>query len=181
MKKILFAILILIGILVVTFYIYSNYKRGKFLPKIGFSMISSPQLDDIISACLGFKIDSETRDNYKQIIIEKQTDYETFKDKIKNNKSDFCKNISFPQIDFSSQTLIGTEAAAWCRAHIERDLRRDDDNKIYRYIVEEKLNCIPFIGCVARSCTYRHSLNLATIPKLPAGYNLRFEFYNAKH
>ncbi len=147
------------------------------MPRADFSLVS-PELDYRISNCLGL-INPKTQNEYKKIIIENKLAYDELVNKIKSNE--ICKDISLPQIDFSTKTLIGTEGAAWCRAHLERDLRRDDSNKVYRYIVEEKLDCVPFIGCSARSCTLSHSLNLSVIPKLPSGYNLNFEFYGARH
>jgi len=160
------AILILLGLVFAGLFFRQQIKKGKFLPQVEHQLFYPEGQEftfDRAFYCLGF----EPNTKYNRIIIDKEADYQQLKKDIENG----CKDFVYPEIDFNTKMVIGTYTTESCGAYFERDVRRDDKNKLIRYIIDVKSR-------FCQSGPGGRSLNLITIPKAPDDYHIQFEIYS---
>lgn len=160
--------LIILGFIFIGFFVVKQYKMGKFLQRIDYQLFYPDGQEftfDRAFYCLGFGPDAK----YNRIVINNEADYQQLVKEIENGNG--CKDFRYPAIDFNSRTLLGTYTLGSCGAYFERDVRRDDKNKLLRYIIEVKSK-------FCQSGPGRRSLNLITVPKFSDDYRVQFEIYS---
>lgn len=77
-----------------------------------------------------------------------------------------CMGMTFPEIDFNAQTLLGLYADGTCYVGFDRIVNRDDDLKRYTYTVG--------VNACGTCESLRFSMNWVLVPKLPEDYTVEF-------
>lgn len=105
----------------------------------------------------------------EQVVIDSDSSFKAFIDKdLEHAKSYNCDINNFLKIDFSQHTLLGLDASGGgCDIGFERNVTKDDANKLYKYTV--KVNKCG--GCKQEAI----SMNWVLVPKLPQDYKVEFE------
>jgi len=83
-----------------------------------------------------------------------------------------CEDYTFPQIDFSAQTLLGSAVSGACRMSTEPRIVRDETTKQYVYRIT-----VPEFG-TCESAVWKG--NWVLMPKLPPGYAVKFEIERSR-
>ncbi len=143
---------------VVGYYVWQKNEPSSASYEVSFKIVH-PELN----TCLVFT----NNEKFKKIEINSSADLKQFWNDFNKNQSVGCQKdlpkVSFSDINFESSTLLGAYTEGSCGGYFERNLRRDDGQKIYYYTITVKNN-----ACL--SGPPQQSLNLISISKIPQGY-----------
>lgn len=148
--------------------------KNKFLFFLIISLLLSCNKEDIItgvivqevdlSICLSSVLDYET-DN--EFIFKEDSTYDNFLNLHKAEIEQNCENYQFPEIDFSSYSLIGKLTMAEGKIkYYKREVIINDDNSKYIYTITVYTKSFNKIQAV--------DYNWVLVPKIPENYTVEF-------
>lgn len=103
----------------------------------------------------------------KEYIITDDSSYQAIELSVYTSKSQ-CLNPQKPSVDFSKYSLLGKYAEGGGNVRMKREVIDNKSNLQYIYKIKVK-------GCAFFSTKLAYDMNWVLVPKLPPGYNVKFE------
>ncbi|MBL0058495.1 MAG: hypothetical protein IPP35_05185 [Elusimicrobia bacterium] len=112
-----------------------------------------------------------------EFVLGDNAAYDNFQNTMRSARNMACKEVKFPQIDFTRKTILGNLASGSCAARgFEKSVLRDDSNKEIYYSVKVINSNID-----ACSGPGLESLNLIAVPKIQKNYKVVFSPAHSDH